>query len=84
MAASVAPVMTCKEAGGLGGAGNKAFDKNENIKRFSGTDKGGTSKEYRIAKLKRDYPEVAERSVNTAKKVEQNAMGNGRYYKMKI
>jgi hypothetical protein len=35
------------------------FDKNKNIK----LNQGGTSASYRAAKLKRDYPDVAERLV---------------------
>ena len=39
------------------------FDKKENIKLITGSDKGGTSSKYRISKLKRDHPEIAERMI---------------------
>lgn len=47
--------MTQKEAGELGGRGNKADDNSENVRSF------GNSSKYRIAKLKRDHPEIAQR-----------------------
>jgi hypothetical protein len=49
------PPMTHKEAGALGGKGNKATDKTENISSF------GTSASYRAAKLKRHFPDDIER-----------------------
>jgi hypothetical protein len=39
------------------------FDKNKNVKP---SDDGGNSATYRIAKLKRDAPEIAERRFNSA------------------
>lgn len=39
------------------------FDENNNVKPTTGTDKGGNSSKYRIAKLKRDHPEIAERMI---------------------
>lgn len=41
----------------------EGVDKNKNI---NSSDLGGTSATYRIAKLKRDAPEIAERRFNSA------------------
>ena len=45
-------------ANGEIGNGRSSFDKTENIK---ATHNGGTSSTYRLGKIKRDHPELAER-----------------------
>jgi len=40
------------------------FDKNKNVKP---SDDGGNSATYRIAKLKRDHPDIAEREIRSIK-----------------
>ncbi|MDP3877151.1 MAG: hypothetical protein Q8Q50_09230 [Methylobacter sp.] len=61
--AKVVPVLNAPEYSSNQHANNLLVDEKENVNKQKASDKGGNSSKYRIAKLKRDHPDIAERMI---------------------